>query len=110
MKLQRVAVLVLFVFVAGMVSATAGEVLRSWASGDQIGHTEGSPCPDPDDKGHPCGPACACTCCPGHAATTLFVPQHLTFRPPESEELNLGIYDDLHPKDVHFRIFHPPRA
>ena len=110
MSLSRLALAVLFFFVTGYVSAAAGEVLRSVSSGDQIGHTEGSSCPDPDDCGHPCGPACACTCCPGHAATAMFAPPFVFVAPPACEELNLGTYDDLHPKDVHFRIFHPPRA
>ena len=110
MRIQRLALVVLFFFVTGLVSATAGEVLRSSADNFQASHTEGSPCPDPDDAGHPCGPACACTCCPGHAAAPAFVAQRFAFGIPPSSELKVHPNDDLHPKDVHFRIFHPPRA
>ncbi len=110
MRLQSIAFLVLFVFVAGIAPAAVDDLWRSASGSDPISHTEGSPCLDPDDRGHPCGPACACTCCPGHAITTMFVPQQFSFAPPACEELNLSTYDVLHPKDVHFRIFHPPRA
>lgn len=110
MMLRRLALIVLFTFAAGLVSATAGEVLRTSVGGIQATHTEGSPCPDPTDDSHPCGPACACTCCPGHAAGVVFAVQPFKLGLPPANELKVHPNDDLHPQDVHFRIFHPPRA
>jgi hypothetical protein len=110
MKLQRAAAAVLFVFVAGMVSATAEEISHSCGGGDQMTHSEGSHCPDPWDSGHPCGPACTCSCCPGHGFALAFVGQQLSLGISLINELSVQPEDDLHPKDVHTRVYHPPRA
>jgi hypothetical protein len=110
MNLQRLALIVLFLFVAGLVSTAAGEALHSSTSGDQVSHSEGSSCPDPDDDGNPCGPTCPYACCPGHVACAAFAVQSFCLGVPPSNEIKLQHDDALNPKDVHFRIFHPPRA
>jgi hypothetical protein len=112
MNLQRLALVVLFLFVAGLVSGAAGEAMHASASADQVSHSEssGSSCPDPGDDGKPCGPTCPCACCPGHLTTAAFVSVRPSIQPPPSDELHVSRLDELHPKDVHFRIFHPPRA
>lgn len=110
MKLQRLALVVLFLFVAGLVSATAGEVLHSLVSSDQVNCSEGPSCPDPDDDGNPCGPACPCACCPGHSAASVVVSARPSIQAMPSGELQASLADDLHPKDVYYRIFHPPRV
>jgi hypothetical protein len=110
MRHPRLVVFVLLFFVAGMASAAADELGR-WDPADAQAHrVEGAHCPDPDDGGHPCGPACPCACCHGHAAKPLFVPQQLSLAPPQADTFDLNAYDGLHPKDVGVRIFHPPRS
>ncbi|HUU00033.1 MAG TPA: DUF6660 family protein [Myxococcota bacterium] len=110
MKLQRLALAVLFLFVAGLVSATAGEILLTLVSSDRVNCSEGPSCPDPDDDGNPCGPTCPCACCPGHSAAAAFVSIRPSIQALPSDEFQASLTDDLHPKDFHFRIFHPPRA
>ena len=110
MMRRRFALLLLFTLIAGMVSATESATRGAWAHDDAPGHADGSSCPDPEDGGHPCGPACACLCCPGHTGTTIVVPRSLALDPPAAAEPSLGVGDELDPKDVCFRIFHPPRA
>lgn len=76
-------------------------------------HSDGTECPDSQDKDHPCGSDCACLCC--HAPTAALdyavrvelperKPNHThtsyTFRPHERPYL----------RDVRERIYHPPRA
>lgn len=112
MKLQRLASIVLFLFVAGLVSTAAGEALHASADAVQGSHAENpsSSCPDPGDDGKPCGPACPCACCPGHVSAAAFVAARPSIHPPPSGEHRPALPDDLHPKDVHFHVFHPPRA
>jgi hypothetical protein len=67
MKLHRLALVMLFLFVAGVVSTAAGQALNAFASADQVSAgSSSSSCPDPDGDGSPCGPACPCACC-GHS-------------------------------------------
>jgi hypothetical protein len=110
MKLQPLALAVLFLFVAGFVSATAGEVLHASAGVDRESHSEGSSCPDPGDDGNPCGPACPCACCPGHSPAAAFVSVWPALEAQPSHGHHASLTDDLDPKDAHFRIFRPPRA
>jgi hypothetical protein len=111
MKLQRLALVVLFLFVAGLVSTAAGQALNAFASADQTNtESTSSSCPDPGDDGTPCSPACPCACCPGHSVRAAFVSVPPFIQAPLSDELEIPLPDDLHPKDVRSRIFHPPRA
>ena len=108
--LNRLAPVVLFLFVAGLVSAAAGEALHSAASADPVNSAESSSCPDPGDDGNPCGPTCPCACCPGHLTVAAFVMTRSSLPALPSDERLVFETHDLQPKDVHFRIFHPPRA
>jgi hypothetical protein len=111
MRLWRLVLLVLLLFVVGSANAKARQLSRSVSGLDAICHTGGAPCPDTDDWGQPCGPQCACTCCPGHgAAVSPAQSQPLWFSLPPSEELTVSPQRDLHPREVCLRIFHPPRA
>jgi hypothetical protein len=79
---------------------------------DQASHEDGSSCPD-SDHGGPCSPVCPCTCCPGHAmaATSLGIGPSAILTPSEPlDEVELSPADELHPRDLVARIFHPPRA
>jgi len=108
--LRRLALLLLMLFVTGVVAPTARDLCWSEFAGDQVSHTEGTPCPDPDDRGSPCGPGCACTCCHARTVAPWIVPQQLSLVPPFLEEVEFGGHQALHPQDVHLRVFRPPRA
>lgn len=110
MKLRRLATVVLFLFVAGLASAAASEALHSSVDPSSASSAEHSSCPDPGDDGNPCGPACPCACCPGHVTAAAFVAVESAHQLPPTAELHVFVPRDLHPKDVYFRIFHPPRA
>ncbi|OGQ92783.1 MAG: hypothetical protein A2284_11380 [Deltaproteobacteria bacterium RIFOXYA12_FULL_61_11] len=112
MRLQPLAPVVLFLFIAGLFSGAAGEARYASASAHQVSHSEssGSSCPHPDDHGKPCGPACPCACCWGHGTTAVFGSVRPSLQPPPSFVLYASWPDDLHPKDVLSRIFHPPRV
>lgn len=107
MTRRVLALLVLLVVVAGPALATADEVRHASA---RNGPAEADSCPDPGADGQPCGPACLCLCCPGHAnGLAVFTPRPAVGIPPSSE-FELEAHDDLRPKGVLRRIFHPPRA
>ena len=110
MMFRRLALVLLMLFFVGVVAPTASEICWSVFAGDQVCHTEGGPCPDPDEQGYPCGPGCACTCCHAAAVAPLFVPQQFSLVPPFLEEIDFSGYHVLHPQDVHLRVFRPPRA
>jgi hypothetical protein len=107
--LRRLALVVLLL-VAGPVSTTAGELLRSLACADQVSHAESTSCPDPGDDGRPCGAACPCACCPGHSPPVAFVAVRPAVQPPRSDGLQPPLPDDPQPEDIAQRIFRPPRA
>ncbi len=88
---RRVAALVLaFVFVAGSSLATAGEVMHSTAR-SQAAPSASESCPDPGEDGSPCGPACVCLCCPGHAnGLAVFSSSPSIGAPPSSESGDSG--------------------
>lgn len=110
MNRRGLALLVLFVFVAGSSLATADEVLHSSVRNGQTAPQAADSCPDPGTDGQPCGPTCLCLCCPGHAnGLAVFAPRPSVGIPPSSE-FELEAHDDLRPKGVLRRIFHPPRA
>lgn len=107
MTRRVLALLVLLVVVAGPALATADEVRHASA---RSGPAEADSCPDPGTDGQPCGPACLCFCCPGHAnGLAVFKPRPTVGIPPSSE-FEPEAHDDLRPKGVLRRIFHPPRA
>jgi hypothetical protein len=91
---------------------TAG-TLGSTGSSDQVTHEDGSTCPDSDNGHAPCGPVCPCTCCPGHGAlAAAFAPADpgLAILAPRVHEVVAPPPEDLHPEELSFGIFHPPRA
>lgn len=108
--LRRLAVMVLCTFVASFALGTAAELWHSFAGDDPSAHADGAPCPDPSDGDHPCGPACHCVCC----HVPLAAPDLSGCRPFEGlvafTALDEPLRDDLHPEDVPFPIFHPPRT
>jgi hypothetical protein len=104
------ALIALLCFVDGSVSAAVSEFLYASAGAHPMSHSESSSCPDPGDDGNPCGPTCPCACCPGHLAAATFVSVRPSIQAPPSDEFQLSLLNDLHPKDVIFRIFHPPRV
>jgi hypothetical protein len=75
-----------------------------------VSSAETDRCPDPDSNGQPCGPECPCACCPGHSSAVAFLSGWPSLGAPSSHENRASSPDDLHPKDVRVRIFHPPRA
>lgn len=108
--LRRLAVIVLCAFVASLASATVGQLWHAFAGADQVAHSDGAPCPDPSDRDHPCGPACACACCHAQAAISDLQAAQPSEWLPAFTAINGQLNDDFHPKEVAFRIFHPPRA
>ena len=110
MILRRLALVLLMLFLTGVVAPTASELSWSVFAGDHVSHTEGAPCPDPDDRGYPCGPGCACTCCHARTVAPPVVPQQLSLVPPFLQEVDFSAYRVLHPQEVHLRVFRPPRA
>ncbi len=109
MTRRLLALAVLFVFVAGSGLATTDELLHSGARG-QAAPVEAGSCPDPGTDGQPCGPACLCLCCPGHAnGLAVFAPRPSLGNPP-AIEFESEAHDELRPMGVFHSIFHPPRA
>lgn len=107
---RPLARLALFWFVAGVISPAVGETLHEAASADEACHSGGSPCPDPDAGGDPCGPACPCACCPGHRTAPALAAGDSVRGAPGAGRFEAGPPDALHPKDVFRRVFHPPRV
>ena len=104
---RALAPLVQLVVGAGPALATADDVRHSSA---RSGPAEADSCPDPGTDGQPCGPGCPCFCCPGHANGLAVFPLRTSVGIPPSSEFELEAHDDLRPKGVLRRIFHPPRA
>lgn len=111
MILRAIAGIVVVAFVLSSVPMEYLSVRNADTVNQEAGeeHHRGS-CPDETPEGDPCSDGCDCLCCPGHArillpggqtasATLLF----------QSGSLS-DPCDDIHPLDVVFRIFHPPRA
>jgi len=68
------------------------------------------PCPDPDEHGDPCGPMCPCTCCPSHGMSKYFIETEIS-RAFQPSAIIVNIQpDNLHPKAIPHRVFHPPRV
>ena len=107
---RALALFVLFVFVAGSSLATADEVLHSSVRNGETAPLAADSCPDPGTDGQPCGPTCLCLCCPGHANGLAVVAPRPSVGIPTSSEFELEAHDELRPKGVLRRIFHPPRA
>lgn len=68
------------------------------------------PCPDETPDGAPCPDGCACLCCPGHLRTLPPEGQAVSRAPLHRAGALPGRSDDVHPLDVHFDIFRPPRS
>jgi hypothetical protein len=110
MNIQRLALVVLVMFLGGTVSTAVGEVPHSPGREGQMSCPAGSSCPDPTDDGGPCSPSCQCTCCPGHWTGAAFPTVRLSLDAPRTDVIEAPLPDDLHPQDAIHRIFHPPRA
>lgn len=110
MILRSLTWVVLSSFVAGPISAATAEVLHNDAAGAASCHSGGTPCPDSTEYGHPCAPFCACACCPGHALGLAFATHGPRLGLTPASTLRVHPVSDLHPTDVLFRVFHPPRA
>ena len=86
--------------------ATAQQMMHH-GDAEQAGHFH---CPDGAPDGAPCSDSCQCLCCPGHSR---LLPPNLTNTAQRALLSFGGVMDldqDLHPPDVMFRIFHPPRT
>jgi hypothetical protein len=109
-KLRRLAMVVLLLFIAGYISTSAGEVIHSMANEAHASEAKGSSCPDPGNDGAPCGPECPCTCCPGHRLAVAFPISGPSIVAPSSDDLDPALPADLHPKEIGKNIFRPPRV
>ena len=107
---RALAFLVLLVLVVSSTLATADEVFHTNATYGEATPSTADSCPDPGTDGQPCGPGCPCFCCPGHANGLAVFPPRPSVGIPPSGEFELEAHDDLRPKGVLRRIFHPPRA
>jgi len=108
MKHKRLVVLVLLLFLMGAASAGSLHALLAHP-GEGPQPSTPSSCPDPDHDGNPCGPACACSCCPGHAPalTRACQPDPFVSSPPAA--LLCEFREALHPQDPLTGIDRPPR-
>lgn len=104
------ASLVLALFIAGLFPTTVGEVIHSLGGDPSAIQTSESHCPDPGDDGTPCGPDCACACCPGQRVAATFPIASPAIAIPISTEFDVSLRANLHPTTVDRSIFHPPRA
>lgn len=83
---------------------------------EHVTHEDGSPCPDSEQDSEPCGPLCPCTCCPGHAAmAAAVVPVPVAFSfvapsLPRAQQVGVRLPKALHPQELLYSIFHPPRV
>ncbi len=113
MRLWRVVLFLLLCVVAGFASSAGTLTVGSPAGTSEVTHEDGSTCPDSDHDHAPCGPACPCTCCPGHARlAAAFTPVDacLVWVVPPVSEVEAPAPRDLHPEEPSFSIFHPPRV
>jgi hypothetical protein len=107
MKLPRLTVAVLALFLAGLLSVLVGRDLH----GDEHATSDGATdsCPD-DDEGGPCGPACPCACCPGPAKVFTFSSDRSGPLLPLALARYVSASSDSVLPDVFQRVFHPPRV
>jgi len=101
---------VLFAFTSGIASAAAWCDVHQSTGDDELHHSHGSSCPDPGGGEEPCGPTCACTCCPGHVLATAAVAAVPSVPASSSKTRDVPIDRNLNPQDVRSRVFHPPRV
>ena len=101
----------LLAFVLSMVSTEAmhGEE-GGGHDGEEVAASHPGDCPDGMPDGVPCSSSCACLCCPGHART-LPAAEKAQAVPPRGYSGALSERADLlHPEEIVFGIFRPPRA
>jgi hypothetical protein len=110
MGTRYLASLVLALFIAGLFPTTVGEVLHALGGDPSAIQANESHCPDPGDDGSPCGPDCACTCCPGQRVAVTFPVASAAIAAPISTDFDVSLPANLHPTTVDRSIFHPPRA
>jgi hypothetical protein len=104
------AVAALAAFTSGLAFAAVWGDLHRPADKAETHHSHGSSCPNPDSGDDPCGPTCACTCCPGHVLATAAVVVNPCLRSYPSSAGDPPVGSNLNPRDVLSRIFRPPRA
>ena len=102
------AVALLGLFLGGFASSTLVEVLSSHPEVAHRAQLEDWPCHDSDDD--PCGPDCACLCCPSRSPTVILPFRGAGLAQTTSSELETSVLPSLHPQEIDQRIFHPPRA
>lgn len=104
------ASLVLALFLTGLFPTTVGEVLHALSGETSPVQAGENHCPDPGNDGAPCGPDCACVCCPGQRVAVAFPILPPAVAIPLATELDMILPVALHPTAVDPAIFHPPRA
>ncbi|MDO9695564.1 MAG: hypothetical protein Q7W56_12615 [Candidatus Latescibacteria bacterium] len=110
MSPRRTAMVALICLAAGFVPAQVAAICPAPPAHDDVLHTEGVPCADPDRDGDACGAGCPCTCCPGHGSAPVFTVERLGGQ-ILTTALRIGLLSDSpSPRDIHLGIFHPPRA
>lgn len=109
MKLRGLTMAVLLLFTQELVSSLLSSVAEARSASGRVSHGDGSPCSDPEDAHHACGPMCACTCCRPRPVgpTPSGVQPAVVLSSADERRTEPG---DLVPQDVFARIFQPPRA
>ncbi len=111
--LLRLTVLLITVtFLAGFLVPSVVQLAQSFSERDAVQqprHGDEHDCPDPADRGHPCSPACACSCChpPVIHVGATHAPRFVMVLEPTSGPSRPA--DTLHPRDLRLGVFHPPR-
>jgi hypothetical protein len=108
--MRRLVPVMLLVFAIGPVSTSFHLLAEHMGGHDVLVHPDGSDCPDSEKDSHAPGNSCACSVSHGNAAFLVFDASAPVMESPLQKEIKFLPADDLHPKDVHDRIFHPPRV
>jgi hypothetical protein len=66
--------------------------------------------PSHDSDSDPCGPDCACFCCPGRGPIVVLPFRSAVLALASSSDLAASPLTALHPQEIDQRIFHPPRT
>lgn len=110
MSPRRIALVALICLAAGFVPAQIAAICPAPPAHEDVFHTEGVPCADPDRDGDACGAGCPCTCCPGHGSAPVFTVERLGGQ-TLTTGYRIGLLPETSaPRDIHLGIFHPPRA
>jgi hypothetical protein len=107
---RRLATAVLVLFLGGLASSTAEEVLYSHMDHAGVRSSQELPGSDDGHEGDPCAPDCACFCCPGHGVRVAFTTVPLVLAAPLVGHLASSSVTDLHPAQIVQRLLDPPRV